>query len=216
MNLTLSGASVELEARLSEPSGRSVRGSAVVCHPHPLYGGTMDNRVVYRSHKAAIEAGMATLRFNFRGVGASTGSHDRGQGEADDVSTAIDFMSSSYPSEPVFLIGFSFGALVGLRVGSTDARVKALVGLGAPVGTYDFGFLLEDPKPTLFVVGTEDQFCDNDKMSQLAESMGATGILRWIDGADHFFAQDIVPVQKEITRFLEVQAASSESSTRDS
>ena len=104
----------------------------MVCHPHPVYGGTMNNRVVYRAAKAVREAGLVALRFNFRGVGASTGSFDQGEGEKDDVLAAMDYLEQKYPSLPQALVGFSFGARVGLEVGVRDPRIQAMVGLGIP------------------------------------------------------------------------------------
>src|SRR5262245_39461653 len=120
MPLMIEGRSVELEAVLREPSEERLQGAAVVCHPHPSYGGTMDNRVVFRAAKSVVNAGWAALRFNFRGVGASTGTFDHGEGEKDDVLAAIEFLERRYPSRPLALVGFSFGAWVGLQVGAAD------------------------------------------------------------------------------------------------
>ena len=123
MGFKIRGDGVELEAILREPEVRPLLGAAVLCHPHPVYGGTMDNRVVYRAGKAVMEAGLAALRFNFRGVGASTGSYDHGEGEKDDASAAIDYLSAKYSGLPLVLVGFSFGAWVGLQAGCQDPRI---------------------------------------------------------------------------------------------
>ena len=119
-----------LEGMLAwDPQGKP-RFAAVVCHPHPLHGGTMHNKVVFQAAKAALQEGLPTLRFNFRGVGKSTGSFGDGIGEREDVTAALDYLGTRFPAIPVCLLGFSFGASVGLRVGANDPRVVALVGLG--------------------------------------------------------------------------------------
>src|SRR4029453_15434176 len=100
MTLMIPGRSVELEAVLREPETQVLRAAAVLCHPHPVYGGTMNNRVVYRAAKAVRDAGLVALRFNFRGVGASTGSFDQGEGEKDDLLGAMDYSQQKYPSPP--------------------------------------------------------------------------------------------------------------------
>src|SRR5690242_17874469 len=106
---------------------------ALVCHPHPLYGGTMHNKVVFQVAQALRAINIPALRFNFRGVGRSSGSYDEGRGEADDVRYALEFLSRRYPGIPAIIAGFSFGSWVGLRVGANDDRVQALIGLGVPV-----------------------------------------------------------------------------------
>jgi alpha/beta superfamily hydrolase len=140
-----------------DPQGK-LRFAAVVCHPHPLHGGTMHNKVVFRAAKAAWQAGLPTLRFNFRGVGKSTGSFSDGIGECEDVTAALDYLGTRFPAVPVCLIGFSFGASVGLRVGASDPRVLALVGLGVPVTSTNMDFLRGVLKPKLIIQGTRDQF----------------------------------------------------------
>jgi len=137
-----------LEALLKEPEGVP-NGVAVVCHPHPLHGGTMHTKAVYRAAQALNEAGLVALRFNFRGVGASTGSYEEGIGEMDDVVAALEWLTGEYPDLPLIVGGFSFGSKVALSVGVADDRVDGLVGLGLPVKNldYDFGFLADARKP---------------------------------------------------------------------
>jgi uncharacterized protein len=202
MALMIPGRSVQLEAILREPETQTPRASAVLCHPHPVYGGTMNNRVVYRAAKAVREAGLVALRFNFRGVGASTGSFDQGEGEKDDVVAAIDHLEKNYPSLPMALVGFSFGARVGLQVGYRDSRIEAMVGLGVPLGLHDFDYLAENHKPTLYIVGALDQYCPREKMDSLARRFPTTSKLIWIEGADHFFNPGIEQVQALITEFF--------------
>jgi uncharacterized protein len=203
MTMMIPGKGVELEAVLRFPQQKPPRGTAVLCHPHPSYGGTMNNRVIFRAGKAANEAGLLALRFNFRGVGESTGSYDQGNGEQEDVAAAIDWLRAKAPGLPMVLIGFSFGAWVGLQVACRDPEISAMVGLGLPLNNYDFDFLLENYKPSLYVVGSEDEFCPRGIMEQLSRKLPAYSEAVWIEGADHFFANQLDPLQERIRRFLQ-------------
>jgi uncharacterized protein len=178
-----------LEAILKEPDA-APRGAGVVCHPHPLFGGTMHTKAVYRTAQALGEVGLAVLRFNFRGVGASTGSYDEGIGEQDDVRAALDWLEGRYPTLPLIAGGFSFGSKVGLTVGAEDERVVGLVGLGLPVDReerYDFGFLAAAAKPTLIVQGENDEFGSGARIAEVVSGLGSHVALVRIEGADHYF-----------------------------
>src|SRR5688572_2126594 len=142
-----------LEAILKEPRGSGARGAALVLHPHPLGGGTMHNKVVFRAAAALNDAGLTALRINFRGVGQSTGEHDEGRGEQDDARAGLDYLSQQYPGARITVCGFSFGARVGLDVGIKDPRVAYLIGIGTPLEKYDFGFLASCRKPLLLEIG---------------------------------------------------------------
>jgi uncharacterized protein len=174
----------------------------VLCHPHPAYGGTMENRVIYRAAKAVQAAGLAALRFNFRGAGASTGSFDEGVGEKNDVAAAINWLEEKYPRLPLALVGFSFGSWVGLQVACPDSRIRAVVGLGLPLNFYDFDFLADNEKPSLYIVGTQDEFCPMEKLDFLARRLPQTSAVQRIDGADHFFGAQLEQVQDLITGFF--------------
>src|SRR3954465_7238879 len=137
-NLFITAPHGRLEAILKEAREQPARGAALVLHPHPLGGGTMHNKVVFRAAAALNEAGLVTLRINFRGVGQSTGVHDEGQGERDDARAGLDYLSANYPDQEITLCGFSFGARVGMEVGMDDDRVKRMIAIGAPVDKYDF------------------------------------------------------------------------------
>lgn len=157
-NLIIPAPHGQLEAILKEPTGER-RGVGLVCHPHPLGGGTMHNKVVFRAAAGLIDAGLATLRFNFRGVGASTGVHSEIEGGMEDVRTALDYLSSEYRDEDITLAGFSFGSRTGMAVGMGDDRVKRLISIGTPVDKYgDYEFLTAVRKPILFVHGDSDEF----------------------------------------------------------
>ena len=132
-NLLIPAEHGQLEAILKEPRTGQSKGVALVLHPHPLGGGTMHNKVVFRAAAALNDAGLITLRINFRGVGQSSGEHDEGRGERNDVRTGLDYLSSNYPNLSTTLCGFSFGARVGLEVGIADDRVRYLIGIGTPL-----------------------------------------------------------------------------------
>ena len=190
----------------------TARHVALVCHPHPMFGGTMHNKVVYRAAKSALLSGLPTLRFNFRGAGNSVGEFTGGEGERDDVRAALDHLGVHFPGLPVCLMGFSFGAWVGLEVGATDARVSTLVGLGVPVNMSDFSFLHGVSKPKLILQGTRDQYGSVAQVTELYASLAEPKQIHWVDGADHFFAGRLDEVQEVLRQFLapirgEIQSA---------
>jgi alpha/beta superfamily hydrolase len=201
MTFMISAGSVELESHLREPEGEP-RGAAVFCHPHPVYGGTMDNRIVFRAGKAAARAGFAALRFNFRGAGKSTGQYDNGLGEMEDVAAAIDWIENRYPGKPLAVFGYSFGAWVGLQVGCRDPRVRAVVGIGLPLDLYDFEFLVDYPNPSLYIIGAQDEFASPVNQQELARRLPPGSRFDRIQDADHFFADHIDDVVNLIERFF--------------
>lgn len=188
-NLFLTGPAGRLEAILWKPAGgaRPALG-AVVCHPHPLFGGTMHNKVVYQAAKSLDALGIPVLRFNFRGAGLSGGAHDRGIGEQDDVRAALDFLAAEFPAVPLLVAGFSFGASVVLRVGCGDPRVSHLIGMGIPVNSVDFSFLRGCNKPKLFVHGSDDEHGSIEKVKALIPTLPGENRLVVVEGVDHFFA----------------------------
>lgn len=156
-----------LEAQLKEPKD-VLRGAGIVCHPHPIGGGTMHNKVVYRAAAGLIDAGLASLRFNFRGVGSSTGDHTDGVGERQDVKDAIGFLAERYPGMPLTLAGFSFGSRVGTESTLEDDRVVRLVSIGTPVDKYrDYDFLKRLKKPILFIHGDRDRYGSLERLNEL-------------------------------------------------
>lgn len=197
-NFFLDGPAGRLEATLWTAPAGSSPGPALVCHPHPLFGGTMHNKVVYQAAKALHRLGMPVLRFNFRGAGGSEGAHDKGRGEQEDVRAALACLAAEYPGQPVLLAGFSFGASVGLRVGCGDGRVTALIGLGLPVDTVDMSFLEECAKPKLILQGGNDQFGSRAKVEALFASMPEPKRLILFEGADHFFTGALAEIEGAI------------------
>ena len=149
----------------------------------------MHNKVVFRAAAALDELGLLTLRINFRGVGESTGEHDEGHGERDDVRTALDYLVQEYPGLPVTLCGFSFGARVGMEVGIEDDRVRSLISIGTPVGKYDFSFLRQCRKTIVFVHGENDEFGTPEQLNGVIVQMPPDVPIKLIviPGADHFF-----------------------------
>ncbi len=161
--------------------------AALVAHPHPQFGGTMHNKVVFRIAAALVDQGIQALRFNFRGVGRSTGAWDEGAGEADDVRAALDALATRYPGAPLLLAGFSFGAWIGLPVGCGDARVPPLLGVGVPVALLSPSDLAGCAKPKLIVQGGQDQYGPRAALEEWFASLPAPKRLTITPGADHFF-----------------------------
>ena len=204
-SLQLDGPAGQLEALLNAGTP-DARYAALVCHPHPLYGGTLHNKVVFHAMKALNGFGFPVLRFNFRGTGLSHGEHDHGEGEVDDVRAALDWLNQEFRL-PMIFAGFSFGAAVGLRAACPDARVKAAIGLGLPVSpiddrTYDFSFLNDCAKPKLFVSGDRDQFGTPAQLKELVDSLPDPKKLVLIAGADHFFEGRLREMRETVEQWV--------------
>jgi uncharacterized protein len=204
-SLFLDGPAGRLEALLNMGAEQATH-AALVCHPHPLYGGTLHNKVVFHTMKALNSFGYPVLRFNFRGAGLSQGEHDHGNGEAEDVRTALDWLDREFHL-PMIFAGFSFGAAVGLRVVCPEARVAAAIALGLPVAAiddriYDFDFLRDCAKPKLFVSGDRDQFGPREKLEGLLRSFPEPKRLVIVEGADHFFAGRLRELREAIEAWV--------------
>lgn len=200
-NLFIPIAHGQLEAILKEPRQGSSKGVALVLHPHPLGGGTMHNKVVFRAAAALNDAGLATLRINFRGVGQSTGEHDEGRGEQDDARAGLDYLAQQYPGQRITLCGFSFGARVGLEVGIHDPRVSFLIGIGTPLRMYDFSFLERCRKPLLLVHGEKDEYGDVEQLRKVVSDLepDTSVTLVVIPGAGHFLDDGLDELKRAIT-----------------
>jgi uncharacterized protein len=189
-SLFINGPAGRLEALLNAGAPGATH-AALVCHPHPVYGGTLHNKVVFHTMKALNSFGFPVLRFNFRGTALSEGEHAGGIGEVDDVRAALDWLEHEF-TLPIIFAGFSFGAAVGLRTACPDQRVEALIGLGLPVTpiderVYDFAFLRSCTKPKLFVSGSRDQFGPPGKLEAVVQSLAEPKKLVRIEAGDHFF-----------------------------
>jgi len=176
--------------------------AAVFCHPHPLFGGTMHNKVVYQAAKSLDSLGIPVLRFNFRGAGLSAGEHDKGLGERGEVQAAIDFLATEFPNMPLLVGGFSFGSWVGLRVGCADSRVHELIGVGIPVNSSDFTYLAECRKPKLIVQGTNDEHGAWEKVEPVVALAAGETRLTFVQDANHFFAGLLDHLDQAITSWL--------------
>jgi hypothetical protein len=203
--LFLQGPAGKLEALLNEGQPDSTH-VALVCHPHPLFGGTMHNKVVYHAMKTLHSFGFPVLRFNFRGAGLSEGKHDNGQGEVDDVRAALNWLDSEFHL-PILFCGFSFGAATGLRASCDDDRVKGVISLGTPVAAegraYTYQFLQSCIKPKLFVSGGQDQFGPQDRLKSLYDLAPSPSELVIVEGADHFFEGQLAAMQEAIRHWVE-------------
>ena len=218
-SLFLDGPAGGLEALLNS-GAENATYSAVVCHPHPLFGGTLHNKVVFHTMKALNSFGFPVLRFNFRGTGLSQGEHDKGIGEVEDVRTALDWLDAEFHL-PIIFAGFSFGSAVGLRAACADQRVRAVIGVGTPVApvaadteeprVYTFDFLQDCRKPKLFVSGARDQFGPRAKLQSLVESLPEPKKLIIIEGADHFFEGRLRELREAIEKWVK-EAVSSQPS----
>src|SRR5690242_16146588 len=218
-SLFLDGPAGRLEALLNAGAENATH-AAVVCHPHPLFGGTLHNKVVFHTMKALNSFGFPVLRFNFRGTGLSQGEHDRGIGEVDDVRAALQWVDAEFHL-PIIFAGFSFGSAVGLRAACADQRVRAVIGVGTPVApvaadteeprVYTFDFLQDCRKPKLFVSGARDQFGPRAKLQSLVESLPEPKKLIIIEGADHFFEGRLRELREAIEKWVK-EAVSSQPS----
>lgn len=189
-NLLIPASHGHLEAILKEPTGER-RGVGLVCHPHPLGGGTMHNKVVFRVAAGLVDAGLTTLKFNFRGVGASTGTHNEIEGGVEDVRDALDWLAGEYPGDEITLAGFSFGSRTGMEVGMSDDRVKRLISVGTPVEKYrDYDFLVGVKKPILFVHGDQDEFCSVASLRALTDRIPHAEVIVFEDSG-HFFDEHL-------------------------
>jgi alpha/beta superfamily hydrolase len=203
-NLLIPAPHGHLEA-IYRPDDEQAERVALVLHPHPQHGGTMHNKVVFRAARALQMAGFQALRFNFRGVGDSTGAFDGGRGEAEDARVALDYLLNEQPqAREVIIAGFSFGAAIGLRVGCHDARVHRLVAIGAPARSYDLSFLRDCLKPKLFIHGTEDEIAPLAPLEELLNSLPHENNYRLvrIPGAGHFFDDQLKDLMRAITDFV--------------
>ncbi len=188
-SIFLIGPAGRLEALLEEPEPpQRIERAVVICHPHPQYGGTMHNKVVYRMAKGARSAAAAVLRFNYRGVAASSGTYDGGRGEQDDLRAAMQYMHERYSGIPLAVGGFSFGSRVSLRVCCGDPRVERAIAVGTPVDRRDFNFLRACGCPKHFVHSTRDQYGSRENLEKVFKLAATPKKITWVEAQDHFFA----------------------------
>ena len=199
----LEGPAGRLEALLNVGSPTATH-AGLVCHPHPLGGGTMHNKVVFHAMKALHSFGFPVLRFNFRGTGLSAGQHDQGRGEVADVQAALGWLKQEF-SLPVIFAGFSFGAATGLRAACPDPDVSAIISIGTPVeadgSLYSFSFLRDCTKPKLFVSGDHDQYGPQDALEKVVAEAADPKELVFVPG-DHFFEGHLAEMRTTVESWL--------------
>jgi uncharacterized protein len=203
--LSIDGPAGSLEALLEEPTAAPLEGFAVVCHPHPLYGGTMQNKVVHTVARALQEAAIATLRFNFRGVGASAGSYDQGRGELLDTLAVIDFGRRRWPAAAFTLAGFSFGAQMALLAAPSTAPVR-LITVAPPVSRPEFGAVEPPLCPWLIVQGDADEVVDPQQVRSFAERFASPPVLVMLSGVNHLFHSHLRELHDAVASFLKAEA----------
>jgi len=202
-SLTLDGPAGRLEALLEEPEDAVPRLCAVVCHPHPLYGGTMHNKVVYRLARGLRRARIVVLRFNFRGVGASAGKHGHLEGEIEDARAALGWLRERYPALPYALAGFSFGSRVITRLGCEGGGASFLMAAGFPTRWGSPDFLEGCAARKIFIQSTNDQFGPRAELEEVYQRFPATKELHWIESADHFFAGGLEELEEVVRTVAE-------------
>jgi alpha/beta superfamily hydrolase len=181
----------------------SPRMAALMCHPHPLHGGTMHTKAVFRIAQALVDLGFPTLRFNFRGVGRSTGSYDHGRGERDDVRAALDYLAGVFPGVPLALGGFSFGSWVALPLGCSDPRVIQLIGAGVPLASLPVDAPAACAKYKLIVQGARDEYGPKDELVRWFAGVAEPKDLRIVEGADHFFTERQTELVQAVTSYFQ-------------
>ena len=203
-NLFIPASHGQLEAILKEPGGDRL-GVALVCHPHPLGGGTMHNKVVFRAAAGLVDAGLVTLRFNFRGVGASTGVHGDVSGGREDVRDALNYLAKEYPEDEVTLAGFSFGSRTGMEVGMPDDRIARLISIGTPVDKYaDYEFLADVQKPILFIHGDKDEFGSVGSLRKLTDRIPHAEVVIF-ENSGHFFDEHLDELRDTVRDWVKSQ-----------
>lgn len=197
-SLFIPGPAGRLEALLEEPDDQPPKEVVLICHPHPQYGGTMHNKVVYRIARAMRRAGAVALRFNYRGVNMSEGVYDNSIGELEDARAALDLLRSRYPDLPFSLAGFSFGSRIILRLGCEIPGATRLLAVGFPSGDAASRTLGQCQVPRVFIQSTNDQFGPRDTMESYFASLPGPKQLIWVPACDHFFADALDAFEQEI------------------
>jgi alpha/beta superfamily hydrolase len=197
-SLNLAGPAGRLEALLEEPEDGEPRLCAVVSHPHPLFGGTMHNKVVYRLARGLRRSGIVVLRFNFRGVGGSEGEHAHLEGEIEDARAALAWLRERYPALPYALAGFSFGSRVITRLGCEASGANFLMAAGFPTRWGSPDYLERCTAPKIFIQSTNDQYGPRAELEAMYERFAAPKELHWIAAADHFFAGGLDALEAQV------------------
>lgn len=202
-SLFIDGPAGKIEALLEEPEEQVPHTAVLVCHPHPLHGGTMHNKVVYRIARGMRRAGAVVLRFNFRSVNRSEGKYDEGIGETEDARAALKVLQARYPDLPFALAGFSFGSRIILKLGCEAAGVSRLIAAGFPASYPDSQELGRCEIPRVFIQSTRDEFCPRSAMEKYFASLAGPKELLWIEARDHFFGAALDEFEEAVYRVAE-------------
>jgi alpha/beta superfamily hydrolase len=197
-SVTLPGPAGDLEGLLEEPEDQAPSYAALVCHPHPLYGGTMHNKVVYRLARGLRRSGAVVLRFNFRGVGRSAGQHGNLEGEIEDARAALVWLQTRYPEIPFALAGFSFGSRVVTRLGCELGAARFLMAAGSPTRWGVPEHLNTCPLPKIFIQSTNDEYGPRAEFEGMYAGFAEPKQLHWIEATDHFFAGSLETLEETV------------------
>jgi uncharacterized protein len=202
LNLTLEGPAGPLEALLHEREGVEPGFVALVCHPHPLYGGTFHNKVVHRIAGTLHALGGTVLRFNFRGIGKSAGVFDQGDGELEDARAATRYLRTLHPRARFWAAGFSFGSWITARLAAADPGVERMILVAPGVGTSSFDVLRTCQTPKLVLQGTADDICPIERLEQEFPLWSEPKTLLRIEGATHFFDKQLGALSEALSQAL--------------
>jgi hypothetical protein len=201
--LSFAGPAGPLEGLLQEPEAQPPPIGVVVCHPHPLHGGTLHNKVVHRAAATLRDRGAAVLRFNFRGVGASAGTHDHGAGELEDARAALTFLRARHPEARTWLAGFSFGSWIAARLAAEDAGIERLIVIAPPVNRMSFDVLRTSPVPKLVIQGTADDICPPEALEREYPGWSEPKRRVLVEGATHFFDRRLEGLARAVGQAFE-------------
>ena len=205
--LKFDGPAGAIEGLLQEREGDAPRIVAVVCHPHPLYGGTLHNKVVHRTAATLHQLGAAVLRFNFRGVGRSAGTHDQGEGEVEDARAAIEFLRRRHSGAHVWIAGFSFGSWIAARLAASDPTIERMILVAPPVTTSSFEVLRSSTTPKLILQGSADVVCPRAALEPEFARWAEPKQVIYIEGASHFFDRQLGDLAKAMSQALKPAVA---------
>ena len=194
----LDGAAGKIECLLEEPESGQAREACLVCHPHPLYGGSMHNKVVYRMARALRRSGSVVLRFNFRGVGRSEGAHDQGAGELEDSRLLLEWLRSRYPALAYSAAGFSFGSRIALRLGCSRVGMRRIIAVGFPTKSGTFEYLENCLTSKVFVQSTQDEHGPRPQLEAIYRDVADPKQIHWVEAADHFFRDGLDALEDTI------------------